>query len=226
MRDVFLPALAGAALLALAGQASAAAYANGSFELPGGDVREQITAGTVPGWTYVSGPAGFEIYESDDTGDGLTAADGTHYISFGHDGAYGGSIYQDFDTTIGTDYTVTYSVAEQQGDDPTQNMRAIITNGSQILSQDNTALTLSFLAGAPITFTATTDLTRLTFFDATPAGDGGGSNLALDAVAINGSYGSTGGGVPEPATWALMLLGVAGVGAVARRGGREVASIA
>ena len=45
----------------------------------------------------------------------------------------------------------------------------------------------------------------------------GGDNTAfIDAVALN-PLGATGPGVPEPAAWALMILGVGGAGAVLRR---------
>lgn len=224
MRNPTFSALVSLALAGAAGHASAAAFTNGSFELPGGaSVRERITTGTVPGWTYVSNNS-YDIYESDNQ-DGLPAANGTHYVSFGHNGTYGGSIFQTFNTVVGSSYTVTYAVAEQQGNDPSQVMRAIVSNGAQTLSADNTNLTLGFLAGTAITFVAQTDLTTLTFLDATPAGGGGASNLALDAVAINGSFGSAG-GVPEPAAWSLMLLGVGGVGALARRRGGARASVA
>ncbi len=199
--------------LVVAAPASAAILTNGDFEQPGGIVRDALTPSYMPGWTYDSHGTGFEIYE-DQSEDGLVAASGTHYVSFGHSGAYGGEISQTFATVVGGVYTVTYSVAEQQGDDSSQVMRAIVNNGIQTLSQDNTGLTLAFLAGGPITFTALGTSATLSFLDATPAGGGGPSNLALDAVSVSGPQ--AGGSVPEPATWGLMLLGFGLVGATAR----------
>ena len=202
----------------LAGPAAASSLVNGGFELPGGDsVRNQLLSPTdIPGWTYVTAPGGgsYEIYESDNQ-DGLAAADGSHYVSIGHLGTVGGSLYQDFATIIGDTYTVNYSVAEQQGDDPTQVLRAILTNGAQTITKNNTGLGLSFQSGKSITFTATSALSEITFLDATPVGGGASSNLALDAVSV--TLGGVAPGVPEPATWAMMLLGVAGVGYMARR---------
>jgi hypothetical protein len=228
LRNLFLGAIAGAAVLGLTGQAAAAGFTNGSFESPGiAGVRQQITPGLVPSWTYVAGhePRGsYDFYESGGQG-GLIAADGAHYVSFGHDGTHGGSIYQVFHTVIGTTYTVTYLVAEQRGHDPSQKLRVVVSNGSQVLSRDNTPLSKSFAAGVPITFTARTDLTRVTFFDATPAGGGAVSNLALDAVAIKGSAAPASGDAPEPAAWLLMLLGVAGVGAVMRSRGWGISPV-
>jgi len=229
MRNLFLGVIASAALLAQVDRASAVAFTNGGFESPGAvRVRQQITRGLVPSWTYVAGAGrvgSYDFYESDGQ-DGLTAADGAHYVSFGHRGTHGGSIYQVFRTVIGTTYTVAYSVAEQRGHDPAHNLRAMITNGSQMLSQDNTRLSTRFAAGVPITFTARTNLTRLTFFDATPDGGGQIADLALDAVAVNASAGAAEGGAPEAAAWVLMLIGVAGMGALMRCGGRWIAPAA
>jgi hypothetical protein len=229
MRNRFLGVIAGAAVLAPVDRASAVAFTNGGFESPGAaGVRPQITRSLVPSWTYVpgAGPGGsHDFYESGGQ-DGLTAADGAHYVSFGHNGTRGGSIYQDFYTVIGTTYTVAYSVAEQRGHDPAHNLRAMVTNGNQVLSRDNIRLSTRFAAGVPITFTARTNLTRLTFFDATPDGGGKIANLALDAVAISGSVRPAEAGVPESTAWVLMLIGVAGMGALMRYGGRWIAPAA
>ena len=214
MRAVGLGLVSALGAFVLAAPASAAILNNGDFEQPGGAVRDMLVPGYMPGWTYDNHGTAFDIYEA--TGfDGIAAADGTHYISFGHNGTYGGEISQTFATTPGGVYTVTYSVAEQQGDDSSQVMRAIVQNGIQTLSQDNGGLNLGFLAGAPITFTALGTSATLSFLDATPAGGGGPSNLALDAISVSGPQ-ATGPGVPEPATWALMLLGFGLVGATAR----------
>ena len=199
--------------LLIAAPASATILTNGDFEQPGGIVRDALTPAYMPGWTYDSHGTGFDIYE-DQGEDGLPAASGTHYVSWGHNGTYGGEISQTFATVPGGVYTVSYSVAEQQGDDSSQIMRAIVQNGLQTLSQDNTGLTLAFLSGAPITFTALGNSATLSFMDATPPGGGGPSNLALDAISVSGP--EVTGGVPEPATWGLMLLGFGLVGATAR----------
>ncbi|MEO8811620.1 MAG: PEPxxWA-CTERM sorting domain-containing protein [Caulobacteraceae bacterium] len=206
---------AAAAIAAIALPAAAATIVNGSFEQPGGSVRDALTTNYLPGWTYTTGPNGsLDIYEDDNEGDGLAAADGSHYVSFGHNGTNGGSISQTFAVTAGDTYTIRYSVAEQQGDDATQVLEASVVAGGGTTTADNSALTLSFLAGTPLTFTAVGNTATLTFLDATPAGDGAGSNLALDAVGISGGGAP---GVPEPAAWAMMLFGFAGIGAAARR---------
>jgi hypothetical protein len=158
---------------------------NGNFEAPGGDLREQIGAVAVPGWRYRPGQGGdsYEIYESDNH-DGLAAADGRHYVSFGHNGTYGGALSQTFATTPGVTYKVTYAVAEQQEDDPRQSMKAVLVNGGETLSRENRALKATFRAGAPIVFTARSRTASLAFVDATPAGGGSIANLALDRVSV------------------------------------------
>lgn len=200
----------------LAAPTMASSLVNGSFEQPGGEVRDQLTTNYIPGWTYTEAPIGsYDIYEAQDQGDGLAAADGTHYVSFGHNGTYGGSISQTLATVAGAAYTVNYFVAEQQGDDPIQNLRAIVFNGAQTLTANNSSLAQSFVAGAPLTFTANGTSVTLEFFDATPAGGGISANVALDAVDVIGPAGA--GGVPEPAAWMMMLVGIGLAGAAMRR---------
>jgi hypothetical protein len=213
--NIFRLGLGVALATVLAAPAMASSLVNGSFEQPGGEVRDQLTTNYIPGWTYTqSASSSFDVYEADDVGDGLAAADGSHYVSFGHNGTYGGSVSQTFATVAGASYTVNYSVAEQQGDDPSQDLRAIVLNGAQTLTVDNSPLGLSFLAAAPISFTANGTSVTLEFLDATPAGGGGPSNLALDAVSVMGPDGA---GVPEPAVWTMVLAGIGLAGAMIRR---------
>lgn len=214
-------AVAGAlTAMSLAGSAAASALINGDFESPNNGT-EFLTPSLLPGWTWAPGPGGSVEIHAQSNAYGLPTLDGGYYVSFGGNGTYGGSISQTFATTAGATYSVNYLVAESQGDDPTQVLQAILVNGAQSLTQNNTALTMGFLAGKSITFTAAGPTATLTFLDATPAGDGGGSNIGLDTVTLTGSAG----GVPEPTTWALMLLGFGLVGGVVRAGrGLAIAS--
>jgi hypothetical protein len=179
--------LLAATMLAVAGFATPAhsALVNAYFESPGGDVRDRLDDQSIPGWTYAPGEGGssYEIYESDNH-DGLAAADGKHYVSFGHNGTYGGSISQTFSTTPGVTYRVSYYVAEQQDDDPKQDLRAILTYGSGMIIHDNTRPTARFRPGVPLVFTATGSEATLTFLDATRPGGGSIANLAVDRVGL------------------------------------------
>jgi|GEM_PF-2249150 len=202
--------------LALAAPAAATTILiNGSFELPDqGGGRTQLVAGTLLGWTYLTGVDSGNYTEITSAIWGFAAADGKQYLDFGGNGTYGGSISQSFATTPGTIYTVAYSTGEQQGDDAAQIMRAIVNNGAQTITADNTALAMGFSAGKAITFTALGNSATLTFFDATPKGAGGPSNVILDAVSVTAQ--AVVAGVPEPATWAMLMVGFGGVGVAAR----------
>ena len=198
--------------------ASAAILVNGDFESPGGDpVRDTLTTHYLTGWTYTAGPS-LDIYESDDQ-DGLLAADGTHYVSFGHNGSSGGSISQDFATVAGRTYTLRYSVAEQQGVDASQVLRATVTSGAQVLSRD--ANPTSSWVQQSLSFVASDSTATVTFLDATPPGGGASSNLTLDAVSVTAA-----GAAPEPSSWAMMLLGVGGLGGMMRNRRRRPAGLA
>ena len=197
------------AAMLVAMPATAATFTNGSFEQPGG---QPIRRGLVNGDTFVTGwvnNGGFQIYESSGQ-DGIAAGDGTYYVSFGHSGAIGGTLSQTFDTVIGQAYLVNYLVRQQQGNDPGQALIAEIAGGPSVL---NTALSpTDWLPGLTLSFVATDVSTTLRFRDSTPPGAGGGANIALDAVTVTGAIA----GVPEPASWAMMICGFGVVGGAVR----------
>ncbi|MBS0331579.1 MAG: DUF642 domain-containing protein [Proteobacteria bacterium] len=194
---------------------------NGSFESPGttlGDnVRIQLDSSgddTVTGW-HNSG--GFQIYENDQ--DSLAAADGAFYVSFGHNGDSGGSLSQSFDTVLGESYAVDYQVAQQQGEDIDTFFRVSVTGASLSASVDSqTPIFGQWSAGTTLHFTGTGGAVLLTFLDATDNTTSGfNSNLALDNVRVTDlGPGGGAGGVPEPAAWALLIIGFGGAGAMAR----------
>jgi hypothetical protein len=221
MRTIIAAAALTTVLVGAAGaHATSQPFTNGGFEQPGGEVREELSTNTLPGWTASQGSnEAYDIYESDDEGDGLAAAQGTHYVSFGHNGTYGGSISQTFSVAPDTEVNLTYEVAEQQGVDPTQDLYVTLTDGGHTATADNSPLPDAFAPGVPLSIFETSGVVTITFFDATPPGDGGGSNLALDEVEINGSLGATASGAPEPTAWALMIIGLgfAGAGLRGRR---------
>jgi hypothetical protein len=207
--------LATAAMCAalLAPSAMAAPFQNGSFEKPGGtNIRSQIdNSGTaVTAWTS---SGGYQVYEDNvgGSGDSLTALDGTHWVSFGHNGATGGTLSQVFDSVLGATYTLNYSVAEQQGYD-TDSSFNVYVDGTLLGNSGTPGSSGTWMSAGALTFVGTGLPTTLTFEDATLSG--GSSNLALDAVSLKGPA-----SLPEPATWALMILGMGFAGLAMRRRG-------
>ncbi len=202
-----------AALAGIAAPASANLLINGGFEQPGGIQRTQLADGYIPGWTYDSHGSGYDIYE-DDSQDGLAAADGSHYVSFGHNGTSGGELRQTVATTAGHVYRLTLSTAEQQGDDQAQQFYVLLTT--------SVGNTYGFYIGSPTSsFTQTVQdfypngvWTSVSITDVSQGGIS--SNLALDAVSII-DLSATTGGVPEPTSWALLAAGFGLLGVTMRR---------
>ena len=210
--------LTAAAVLSLAaGSASATPFTNGSFTQPGPSLYGAFLTPTfLPGWTYASpfGLGDIDEYQANGTY-GFTPSGGHPYVSFGGNSTWGGSLTQTFDTTAGQTYTLSYQVGEIQGADSSQDMRATLVNGVTTLVQDFVPGSLDpvpELLNKQFVFTAEGSSATITFFDATPPGGGGPSNLALANVSFSGAS-----AVPEPAAWALMILGVGQVGGALRR---------
>jgi hypothetical protein len=187
--------------------AQAAAFTNGSFELPGGaPIKQQLGDGSafVTGW--VNTGTG-QYYESDGQ-DGINASDGDYWVAFGHNGTTGGTLSQTFSTVLNATYTVNYDFRLQQGSDANSRFQVSASTGDSVDTAD--ASLSGWASGPALVFVGTGGAVTLTFTDITGAGLN--SNLALDNVRLD----VTGGAVPEPATWAMMLLGFAGLGAALR----------
>jgi hypothetical protein len=218
-RAALAAAVAALSLTAASG-AQAAAFINGSFESPGTTpVRMELAEGStfVTGWT--SHGAG-NFYESNGF-DGIDASDGTHWVAFGHSSNEGGSLSQTFSTVLNALYTLNYDFRLQQGLDTHSAFQVSASSGESVNSGIATG---AWTGGTALTFTGTGGNVTLTFTDLTPDGQGEGSNLALDNLRLSSTGGTTG-GVPEPMSWAMMILGFGGVGGVLRRR-RELAAAA
>lgn len=195
-------------LLAISG-ADAALFANGDFEVTDlADNTSTAASGSITGWTVV----GAGVVHRDGSffggtiagsGPNAPAFDGRQYVHF-NDGATGAgsSIFQTFDTVIGTEYTVSFSIA---GGDFDGSSHQIIADASGLggLTQAATNNTWSSHA---FNFTATGTSTTLTFTDDLQAG-GASSDLLLDGVSVTA--------VPEPSSSAL--LGIGGLALILRR---------
>jgi hypothetical protein len=198
--------------LGLAGPAGAATLVNGSFEKPGGaPIKQELLDGStfVNGWT-VHGSGTY--YESDGQ-DGLTASDGDYWLGFGHNGAVGASITQSFLSVAGAHYTLSYDFALQQGSEAGSRFRVSASTGDSVDTGD--AAFNVWASGPALSFTGTGSAITLTVLDNTAPGSGGASNLALDHLRLSSD--AAGSGAPEPAGWALMIIGFTGAGAVLRR---------
>jgi hypothetical protein len=183
---------------------------NGSFEHPGGVTKLQLADGStfVDDWVVHGDNTYYETNGQDSV---PTAAAGAYWLGFGQSGAHGGSITQSFTSVLGRLYTVNYAFRLQQGDDDDSGFQVSASTGDSVYSGD--AVNADWQTGAALHFTGTGGAITITFLDATDVNSGGSSNLALDAVHLS----SVGSGTPEPAGWALMILGFGGAGGMMRR---------
>lgn len=207
-------AAATAAALAFASSASAAQLlTNGGFETLGAASPQGwggYTFGSgfspvLPGWTVDSGSV-------DVTQTGSTwgpAFEGTNSLDI--NGWDAGSISQSFATVAGQTYHVSFVYSRNAAGAPDP-ATADVTAGGQTLQvtapNDGTFGGPMAMAWKPASFDfiAQGPMSTITLA-ATVRGNGG---VFFDDVQVNTA------GVPEPATWAMMLLGMAGLGAATR----------
>jgi choice-of-anchor C domain-containing protein len=205
-----------AAVSLFATSAGAAPFTNGSFEtgiapgsftsLNGGD------STSITGWT-VGGSAPDAV---DYIGSYWVAADGSKSLDL--NGLIAGSISQTFTVTNGQAYRVTFQLAGNPDGGPqpkTLDSTTTFTlfspppfdsSGHSTSNMGWTTYSFDFVANSnseTLTFTSTTT---------TPSGNGTypfAFGPALDNVSVTA--------IPEPATWAMMILGFMGVGFLAYR---------
>nr|WP_310522207.1 choice-of-anchor C family protein [Polymorphobacter sp.] len=202
----FMFAVAAAALLA--GSAQAATIVNGSFEAglnaPGGGFNTLSAGNTdISGWTI--GGAGIDWI-----GTYWQASNGTRSLDLS--ALAGGSVSQNVTTVVGGRYKVSFDMAgNPDGTPPLKTLNVTINGGAPTPYTFTTNGTTSAGAMGWVTYTydfvAGTTVSTLAFtsIDNTPSGP------ALDNVSISG------GNVPEPATWAMLIAGFGLVGVAARR---------
>jgi hypothetical protein len=215
--SIFSTAIVAFALLG-AGAASAVTLTNGSFE----DV--QITStfsanpADIPGWTHTGAVGDALIWNATfpvccgGTG-GANTGDGNQFVTMGGGfGPTGSSGWSQTLTglTIGQTYIVNFMSAAE-GETATQQLTVGMTSGSSTPSQTFTTLATSSLfwlnwGSDSYSFVPTATSATLQFSVTDQAFD-----VGLDAVSV--SVGS----VPEPSTWAMMILGFAGIGFMAYR---------
>lgn len=198
--------------------AAAAIVQNGSFETLAGPFTntaanyEQLANGSsfITGWT-VSSSSGDIVLGQTVTGDGHSAADGTYFVDLSGFGASSpdGALNQTIHTVAGA----TYAFSMDLGSSNSGTIFASV-GGSLLTLTSGAAFSVGSESWTPWSGTFTGGANHnplLTIGNGTP-----GSQIDfLDNVSIVQTGG--GSGAPEPAGWALMILGFGGVGASMRR---------
>jgi hypothetical protein len=223
-----------AALLAVPAHATITnLVTNGSFENTGGLSNSyEITSSNLPGWsisdatiysvacvvfpgTAASDPCGVPIVFYG----GTTSPDGGNFVAIDGGSTYTATLSQLVTgLTIGQSYQVSFYMATSQisGYAGATNDQWQVNFGSQPTQYSTTVVnpSQSFTGWISQTLTFTADNTSdLLSFLATGTPNSEPPMLFLDGVSVTGQSG----GAPEPATYALMGLGLAGIFAAARR---------
>ena len=208
--------LAATAACLIPGSASAAELlVNGGFEAPSvGDPCCITSPPTpIPGWqatpnvnvvngTFSSSPSGTNL-----------AYEGLQYLDLVGQGGFG-TISQTFNTVVGQMYTLSFAYSHNLFSGTPSASANFTVGGVDLVGSishstgSNSDLDWITYSG---NFVASNTSTILTFNNRV-----GGANegVFLDAVSVQGA-------VPEPATWALMILGFGAVGVAMRRRHRK-----
>jgi hypothetical protein len=208
--------LSGAALsLLFAGTAGAAdLIANGGFELSNNGFSETLTP---VGWTNIGHIDGVIAYSLFNT----PAYQGNYFYDEGGFGDPGNNpgdgIEQTVSTVAGQHYTLTFGlVGENNGGTEIADVMigsmltqyTLTTNSSfGELAAPFTTYSISYVAtGSSTTIAFTTDAASPSF---------GNNDPMIDGISFVGSS------IPEPSTWAMMLVGFAGLAFAGYRGSRK-----
>jgi len=226
-----------ALIAVLAGVAPSAAGAvsitNGSFEAVQIGAQNTINPADIPGWTH-SGDVGDALMWNNNfniccNGNGgipnAFTGDGHQFVSMGGGFNVVGSTsaWSQVLTglVVGQTYVINFKVAAE-GETPTQQLTVGMTTGSLTPSQ---LITTPVSPGIFPFFWANWGSESYSFVaDATSATlqfsvSDQAYDVGLDAVSISS-------GVPEPSTWAMLMIGFAGLGFVSYRQSRRRARLA
>ena len=214
-RKLLFAAAAGFILLFNSHSARANLIVNGSFEQgndPGPFTTLTAVNTDIAGWTVTGGSIDY-------IGSYWQAADGQRSIDLDGYFATGTIASQSFATVVGQTYLVTFDLAGNTDGGPTTKTIGVTIGSSGLLTYefDTTGYSHSNMGWKTISFsyTATETSTTISFQSLNPAGNAYGP--ALDDVSVTP--------IPEPATWAMMILGFLGIGLMAYRLNRTGVSL-
>lgn len=186
---------------------SAAALVNGNFEASSNNYI------TPPGWTNIGHMDGVIAYSNF----GTPAYDGDYYYDIGGYGgalpSLGDGIQQTVATSIGQSYKLTFGYSGENTFGASTVLDVMI--GSQLtqytIVATSAGLFLEPFKTTTINYVATGAATTISFTVSSS------TNLGNNDPLIDGVSFAAVSGAPEPSTWAMMLIGFAGLGFVARR---------
>lgn len=200
---------------------------NGGFEDPPQAGRTNVATFNIPagsnyitGWTVVQGNVDLTTAANYGPGPNTLHPASVQDIDLvgdtnGSGGVFGG-LSQSFATVAGQMYRLTFDYSHNNGTASSNGYAAQVTvaDGNALAATVlSTEVTQAFnqlgWAAFSQTFTANSDLTQLTFINTR---GGFNAGIYLDEVSVEAVA-----AVPEPSTWAMMILGFAGVGLMAYR---------
>jgi len=207
--------LAAGALACIPASASAAdLIVNGDFEDPTvlNPCCSTVPPDALPGWTVLSGNVNV-VNGTFGSSAGNLAYQNNQYLDLVGQGGIG-SLFQTFNTVAGQAYSLTFAYSH--------NLFSGLSSASASLSVGDLVDTITHTGGTNAnlawqtyanTFVASGATTTLTFINLT-----GGANegIFLDAVSVTDVAANPTSAVPEPATWAMLLIGFAAAGAALR----------
>jgi choice-of-anchor C domain-containing protein len=216
MRTKYLGVAAFLAVFAVVSPVSANVIVNGGFEDPQIDTFFVNFGSGLPDWNVFVNNVDIVLQGKI----GASAAfEGKQYLDLVGYGSTGG-IEQSFATQIGKTYSLTFAYANNAFGGPTNDTAEVdVFGASQLLTDfvnhsSSTTADLNWTIYTK-TFVANSTSTRLSFNETV---GGGNAGVLLDAISVSA--------VPELATWAMMLIGFAGLGFVAYRRTKKISAAA
>jgi hypothetical protein len=193
---------------------------NGGFEASSSNVT------TPPGWTNIGHTDGVLQYAT--TAPNITPYEGLNFYSLGGAGNNGfanngDGITQSVATVSGDTYQLNFGLSDENA--PGATTVLAVTIGSQVtdltLVADSSGFFNKPFALTTVSYLASSDLTAISFTLVSTTNFGNNDPL-IDGVSFQDA---SVGAVPEPSTWAMMILGFVGIGAMTVRR-RKAAALA